>query len=130
LFGSRSGTGSSFSLVSYLTIRLGVGDFSGDRLGTSSASRESLRPPARRPRIFLLFFSWFSYLNDDRTAVKLSLVQSLDSLLGGLDGVESNETVASGASSMTGPALNNLSADAVNWKGEMNLSKKGRGKCC
>ena len=37
LFGSRSDGGSIFSLVSYLTIRLGVGDFSGDRFWTSSA---------------------------------------------------------------------------------------------
>ena len=112
LFGSRGGTGSGFGLVSYLTIRLGVGDFSGDRLRTSSASHVSPRPPAIS--VFLLFFGWFSYLDDDRTAVKLSLVQSLDGLLGGLDGSKSNETVASGASSMTRPALNNLSADTVN----------------
>lgn len=128
MFGSRGGTGDSFSLVSYLTIRLGVGDFSGDRLGTSSAS-VSLKPPAR-PIFLTLFFGWFSYLNDDRTAVKLSLVQSFDGLLGGLDGSESNETVASGASSMMRPALNDLSADTVNWKGEMSLSEERRGKCC
>lgn len=117
-FGSRSSTRSSFSLVSYLTIRLGVGDFSGDRLGTSSAAREP--PPiipVGRPGILALFFGWFSNLNDDRTALELSLVESFDGPLSGLDGRESNETVTSRAGSITGPALNYLSADDVtlNW---------------
>jgi len=110
-FGSRSG----FSLVSCLTIRLGVGDFSRDRLGTSSARGPLLG--LLRPGFPVLFFRWFSDLDDYRATIELFLVQSLDGHLGGLDGGESNETVTSGTSAMTRPALNDLSADDVtlNW---------------
>ena len=106
-FGSRSG----FSLVGCLTIRLSVGDFSRDRLGTSSARGPLLGLP--RPVFRVLFCRWSSDLDDYRATLKLFLVQSLYSLLGGLDGGESNETIPNGTSAMTRPALNDMSADAV-----------------
>jgi len=59
----------------------------------------------------VLLFRWFSNLDDDQATVELCLVQSLDGLLSGLDGGESNETVTSGTSAMARPALNDLSAD-------------------
>jgi len=113
-FGSRSG----FRLVGCLTIRLGVGDFSGDRLGTSSARGPPLGPP--RPGFLVLLFRWLSYLDDDRATFKLCLVQKLDGRLGGFDGVEGNETIASRTTAIARPALNDLSADDVtlNWREE------------
>lgn len=110
-FGSRNG----FSLVSCLTIRLSVGDFSRDRFGTSSARGPLLG--LLRPGFVVLVFRWFRDLDDYRATFELITVQSLDGLLGGLDGGESNETVTSGTTAITRPALNDLSADDVtlNW---------------
>ena len=108
-FGGRSG----FSLVGCLTIRLSVGDFSRDRLGTSSARGPPLG--LLLPGFLVLFFRWLSDLNDYRATIELFLVQSLNGLLGGLDGGESNETVTSGTTAVTRPALNYLSADAVDY---------------
>jgi len=64
----------------------------------------------------VLLFCRFSNLDDDRATIKLCLVQSLDSLLGGLDGGESNETVTSGTTAIARPALDDLSADTVDWR--------------
>ena len=106
------GTRSSFSLVSYLTIRLSVRGFCGGRPGTSFA-REPPPGLPRWPGVLALFLCRFSDFDDDRTAVELGVVQSLDGLLGGLDGDESNETVTSRAKSVARSALNDLSAEAV-----------------
>jgi len=106
-FGGRGG----FNLVECLTIRLGVGDFSRDRLGTSSARGPPLA--SLRPGIPVLLFRWFSDLDDDRATVELFLVQSLDGHLGGFDGGESDETVTSRTTAIARPALNDLSADAI-----------------
>ena len=111
-FGTRSSTRSSFSLVSYLTIRLSVRGFCGGRPGTSFA-REPPPGLPRWPGVLALFLCRFSDFDDDRTAVELGVVQSLDGLLGGLDGGESNETVTSRAKSVTRSALDDLSAEAV-----------------
>jgi len=105
--GSRRGLG----LFDCLTIRLSVGDFSGDRLGTSSAPGPLLG--LLRPGFLVLLFCWFGDLDDDQTTIELLLVQSLDGRLGGHDGGESNETVTSRAAAVARPALDNLSADAA-----------------
>jgi len=114
-FGSRSG----FSLVGCLTIRLSVGDFSRDRLGTSSARGSLLG--LLRPEILVLLFRWFRNLDDHGATFELFPVEGLDGVLGGLDGGESDETVTSGTTTIAGPALNDLSADDVtlNWLEEV-----------
>jgi len=113
-FGSRSG----FSLVGCLIIRLSVGDFSRDRLGTSSARGPPLG--LLRPGFLVLVFRWFGDLDYYQATIELFLVQSFYGHLGGLDGGESNETVTSGTTAMTRPALNDLSTDDVtlNWREE------------
>jgi len=71
--------------------------------------------------VFLvLFFRWFGNLDDDRATVELCLVQSVDGLLGGLDGGESNETITSRTTAIARPALNDLSADTADGKKKMS----------
>jgi hypothetical protein len=104
-FGGRS----SFSPFGRLTIHLGVVAFFRSRPGRSSALVPPLEPPWPIP----LLFWWSGDFDDDQTTIEICLVQSLDDVLGGLDGGKSDETVTSRANAVARLALDDLSADDV-----------------